>query len=165
MEGLYSKSLFVYNDIEFGVDKDHHLVMMRHGPEMIRENISFQTRSSEAHFQQFFQFITEGKVPDDYNDQIEVYDILKKTNCDFSFFDSFRMRIESQIANGYIIHNNNLHKINIGSMYLHSSVFQEHIRSNSDAIFCIPEKFGENIVKIVLDIIHSRLIIDRKSVV
>jgi len=159
MEGNVTKAIFTFNSVEFGVDNSNQLVMTGYCPNMNQERVSFQTNSSELYLRMFFEFIAEGKVPNEYKDQIEVFEIIKRSKCHFSVFDSFRMRIEALLVNGFLIHKDKLYKINIGSMYLHSLVYQEHFRYNNDEIFRIPDNFERNIVEIMLDMIHSRLII------
>jgi len=150
--------VFKHENEEFEFKKEEIIFLKRYYREILNsKEVIFVTKANHSQVQSFFTFLRNGCVPIKYEDQIQVFQLLKESECHFSLFDSFRFRIQSQEANGYIIYNNILFKVNIGCLYLHSSVFQRFYSHHSEEVFSFVDTFSAKSFEVFLDFVHCRI--------
>jgi len=92
-----------------------------------------------------------------FEDQIEVFELLKEWDCHDLIFVSYRFLIQSGTNNSYISHNNVLYPVNIGCFYFHSSAFQDFCHCNPHEIFNIEPKCSSRTIEVFLDLLHCRI--------
>jgi len=149
--------VFKHENEEF-VLQNEQIVLNRYHREYFGKTIvDFETKSSHKYVRQFFAFLQTGKVPTVFEDQIEVFELLKEWDCHDLVFDSYRFRIQSGKNNYYISHNNVLYPVNIGCFYFHSSAFQDFCHSNPHKIFNIEQKCSTKTIEVFLDLLHCRI--------
>jgi len=122
-----------------------------------KESVDFDSKASHNNVKQFFEFLQRGVVPDSFEDQIVVLQLLNEWECHFSVLISYRDLIQSQTMNGFIYHRNVEYPINIGCLFFHCSVFQEFCVSNINEVFSINNQFSPHSVTVFLDLVHNRI--------
>jgi len=120
--------------------------------------VQFKTKFSHKYVKMFFEFLQLGTVPEHFEDQIQVFQLLKEWDCHIIAFDSLRFRIVSQKKNFLISHLNQLYPVNNGCLYFHSSRYQEFCLSNPHEIFHIDHECAPKAIEIFLDLLHCRII-------
>jgi len=149
--------VFKHENADF-VLQNEQIVLNRYHREFFGKTIvNFQTKSSHKFVQQFFTFLQTGRVPTVFEDQIEVFELLKEWDCHDLIFDSYRFRVQSGTNNYYISHNNVLYPVNIGCFYFHSSAFQDFCHSTPHEIFNIEQKCSAKTIEVFLDLLHCRI--------
>jgi len=149
--------VFKHENEEF-VLQNEQIVLNRYHREYFGKTIvDFETKSSHKYVRQFFAFLQTRKVPTVFEDQIEVFELLKEWDCHDLIFVSYRFLIQSGTNNSYISHNNVLYPVNIGCFYFHSSAFQDFCHSNPHEIFNIEQKCSAKTIEVFLDLLHCRI--------
>jgi len=149
--------VFKHENEDF-VLQNEQIVLNRYYREFFGETIiNFQTKSNHKFVKQFFTFLQTGKVPTVFEDQVEVFELLKEWDCHDLVFDSYRFRIQSGTNNYYISHQSVLYPVNIGCFYFHSSAFQDFCHCNSHELFNIELKCSAKTIEVFLDLLHFRI--------
>jgi len=112
---------------------------------------------SENQYHDFFSFLQTGEVPSDPIDQIVILQLLKEWDCHFCFFDSYRLRVQSQNMNGYIMHRDKSYPVNLGCLYLHSKKYQEFHHENPNEVFEVNFECKESTIRVFLQMIHNKI--------
>jgi len=123
-----------------------------------KREVQFKTELSHNYVKMFFEFLQLGKVPEHFEDQIQVFQLLKEWDCHFIAFDSFRFRIQSMTKNYFISHLSQLYPVNSGCLFFHSSRFQEFCLSNPHEIFQIDTECSSKSIEVFLDLLHCRIL-------
>jgi len=154
---MESKVTFRCLNEDFVLPKDTVSCLKRYVREFSNKSIiEFQTKAKVLHVRMFFQFLEQGVVPNDLEDQKGVFQLLSEWDCHFTVIDSFLGRIINRSQNGYVSHMNVLYPVNLGSLYSHSSVFQEFINNNSHEVFQIQYSCSSNALISFLDLVQNR---------
>ena len=149
--------VFRHENEEFVLQNDQ-VVMKKYYREFNGEkNVDFISKSNHIYVKMFFDFLGKGKVPEAFEDQIQVLCLINEWECNFLVVDSFRLRIQSQFENGFVSHQNKVYAVNIGCFYFHSSVFQEFYLNNPHGVFSINHVFSPKSVLVFLDLLHCRI--------
>jgi len=157
MDKKESFVVFKHENEEFILQSDQMVLNRYHCNFSGERIVDFQTKSRHCHVKMLFEFLRNGTVPDEFEDQIQVFELLKEWDCYFLVIDSFRFRIQSERKNGFVSHKGILYPVNIGSLFFQSSAYQEYCFSNFNEVFIIDEVFSSKSVEVLLDLIHCRI--------
>ena len=119
--------------------------------------VELDTKVSHDNVKQFFEFLKNGEVPVFYKDQIQVFQLLKEWDCHFGMLDSFKVRIQSLLMNGFISNMGVRYPINIGCLCFHSSVFQEFCSSHENQIYELNFHCSPKSIEVFLHLVHNRI--------
>jgi len=149
--------VFNHENENFVFKKGEIIFLQRYYQEILSSSpINIVTKANHSQVQSFFDFLRYGRVPNKYQDQIQVFQLLKESECHFSLFDSFRFRIQSQKVNGYVILNSISYSVNIGCLCFNSSVFQEFYSCHTDEVFVFDYPCSSKSFEQFLDLLHFR---------
>jgi len=149
--------IFKHDTEDFQLEKEAISLRKYHRDFGEEKVVNFVTNSNHSHVKMFFEFLQNGDVPDNFEDQMEVFQLLKEWECHFTVFDSFRTRIQSKEMNGIIFFGGHSFPINVGCFFFQSLVFQESFISNPHEIICIKEQFMIESIQSFIDLIHHRI--------
>jgi len=139
--------------------RSEQIVLKRYYREYNGEReVQIKTKFNHNYVKMFFEFLQIGTVPEQFEDQIQVFQLLKEWDCHFIAFDSFRFRIQSKRKDFYISHQNQLYPVNSGCLYFHSSRFQEFCLNNPHEVFRINHGCSPKTIQVFLDFLHCRII-------
>jgi len=154
---LGSQVIFKHENEEFSL-QNGQIVLNRYYEEFYGDKVvNFVIDCSHQNVRMFFRFLQTGEVPNLFEDQIQVFQLLKEWDCCFTAFDSFRFRIQAHSRNGLISHHDKLYHVNIGCLFFHSTVFQEFYKNNPYEVFVINDEYSPNSIRVFLDLIHSQI--------
>jgi len=123
-----------------------------------KKEVDFQTKESHCHVRMFFDFLKNGKIPLEINDQIHVYDLLKEWDCCFSLESCYKFCIHSHPRKGIIIINNQQYPVNVGVLSIYCSAFQEFHFYNPSAVCCIEKNEWERgHIECFIDLLHNNM--------
>jgi len=154
MDSLESFVVFKHENEEF-VLQNEQIVLNRYYREFNgKKSVDFITKSNHNHVIMFFRFLQKSDVPEDFEDQIQVFQLLKEWDCYNSVLTSFLFIFQSQPKNGFISLQNRIYPVNIGCFYFHSSKFQEFYLSHPNEVFVIAREFSPKSFEVFLDLLH-----------
>jgi len=149
--------VFRHENEDFSLPKEEIVLKKYHRNHGGQKVVDFETKAKHIHVKMLFEFLQRGDVPSCLEDQIPVYELLKEWDCHFSVFDSFRLRVQSLLKNGYVYHQEQMYSVNIGCLFFHSTVFQEFYQENPHGVLIIDSRFSIESVNQFLDLIHNRI--------
>jgi len=150
--------VFKHENEEFMFLKEEAVCMKKYFRDYLKsDSVEFVTKCSHKQVQAFFNFLKSGEVTNDFEDQIQVFELLREWDCHFSLFDSFRMRVQSQGKNGIMIHDGVEFSFNKGCLYLYSNIYQNFVYSNPDEVFHLKFPCSNEVVDIFLNLIHFKI--------
>ena len=89
--------VFIHENEEF-ILRNEQLVLSKYYREFYGERVvQFDSKFSHLCVKMFFKFLQVGIVPENVEDQIIVFQLLKEWDCHFLIFDSYLVRIQSQM--------------------------------------------------------------------
>jgi len=138
--------------------KNEEIVLNRYHREYRGKKIvEFRTSLNHECVKLFFKFLQTGNVPNNFKDQIMVFQLLKEWDCHFTVFDSFRARIQTQTKNGFIFHQKTIYSVNIGCLFINSSVFQQFYLEHPNEVFIVNHQCSKKTMEAFLKLIHYEI--------
>jgi len=149
--------VFNHENEEF-ILQNEQIVLNRYHREFGGEkNIEFKTKSDHKHVTQFFSYLQKGEIPNSFEDQIQVFQLLKEWDCHFAVIHSFRYLIQNHNKNGVISHQNQMYPVNIGCFCFQSDLFREFCITNPHEVFEIDKGFSPKSVELFLNLFDYRI--------